>query len=41
MRFSSILFAAATATLCYFQGTSAVPVSLEARATPSEKVIVG
>ncbi|KAG2194923.1 hypothetical protein INT47_005599 [Mucor saturninus] len=41
MRFSSILFAAATATLCYLQGTSAIPVSLEARAAPSSKVIVG
>jgi hypothetical protein len=43
MKFSSILFAAATAALCYLQGASASPISLEARATgPStNKVIVG
>lgn len=43
MKFGSILFTAAAAALCYLQGASASPVSLEARAaTPStNKVIVG
>lgn len=41
MKFGSILFAAATATLCYLQSASASPVSLQARAASSDKVIVG
>ncbi|GAA5807973.1 hypothetical protein MFLAVUS_001354 [Mucor flavus] len=41
MRFGSILFAAATATLCYLQGAVASPVSLEARAASTDKVLIG
>lgn len=43
MKFGSILFTAAAAALCYLQGSSASPISLEARATgPStNKVLVG